>query len=308
MKDFLSPSGLLKRLKVEEKGGILPLVAISMVALLGMTALVVDVGGLYLARRQMVNAADAAALAGAQEFLQQPSIIEAVARKYAVEFNGADADKVTVEVCQDSNTVTVEAARKVEFSFARALGFSDSSVSARAVALLYNPSVASGLVPFTIPDNAYEEGKEVTLVRTDWDEEMGPGNFGLLAFAEGDRDFDPGAKVIEDRIIHGFDGEVYLGQEIYTEPGQNVGQLRSGVNTRVEKEPRIIIPVFDNSETITGRDTVKVVGFAAFELYEYIHQGNVHEVAGKFEKFLGPGSVKDETGPDYGAFSVALIE
>jgi len=50
----------------DEQGAILPLVALSIVAIMGMVALAVDVGSLMTTRRSMVNAADAAALAAAQ--------------------------------------------------------------------------------------------------------------------------------------------------------------------------------------------------------------------------------------------------
>ncbi len=50
----------------EEPGAVLVIVAISLIAILGMLVLVLDVGGLLLKRRAMVNGADAAALAAAQ--------------------------------------------------------------------------------------------------------------------------------------------------------------------------------------------------------------------------------------------------
>ena len=53
-----------------DRGAILPLVAISMVVLLGMGAMVIDVGHLYAERRQLQNGADAAALAVAQSCAQ----------------------------------------------------------------------------------------------------------------------------------------------------------------------------------------------------------------------------------------------
>jgi len=52
----------------DQKGAVLPFVALIMVfVIFGMMAIVVDAGGLYNVRKQMVTAADAAALAGAKE-------------------------------------------------------------------------------------------------------------------------------------------------------------------------------------------------------------------------------------------------
>ena len=50
-----------------ERGQILPLVAIALVALLGICAFSIDVGYAYYAKRQLQSAVDAAALAGAQD-------------------------------------------------------------------------------------------------------------------------------------------------------------------------------------------------------------------------------------------------
>jgi hypothetical protein len=50
-----------------ERGQILPIAALALVALLGITAFAVDVGYAYYAKRQLQSAVDAAALAGAQD-------------------------------------------------------------------------------------------------------------------------------------------------------------------------------------------------------------------------------------------------
>src|SRR5436190_704926 len=49
-----------------ERGAVVVIVALSLIAIVGMVVLVVDVGGLLYQRRQMVSASDAAALAAAQ--------------------------------------------------------------------------------------------------------------------------------------------------------------------------------------------------------------------------------------------------
>ncbi len=56
-----------------ERGSIIVIVALSLVALLGFTALVVDLGNGRQKRRQVQSAADASALAGAQEFMTFPT-------------------------------------------------------------------------------------------------------------------------------------------------------------------------------------------------------------------------------------------
>ena len=53
------------------RGAVGAFALVSMVALLGMMALAVDTGRLYVARAQLQTAADAAALAGAMELLTE---------------------------------------------------------------------------------------------------------------------------------------------------------------------------------------------------------------------------------------------
>ena len=65
-----------------ERGQILPLVAVALVALLGIAAFAIDLGYAYYAKRQLQGATDAAALAGAQELPVAANAIS-VASDYA---------------------------------------------------------------------------------------------------------------------------------------------------------------------------------------------------------------------------------
>ncbi|MDP2659336.1 MAG: Tad domain-containing protein [Dehalococcoidia bacterium] len=61
---------MVKRLIKGEKGSVLVLTTISMVVLVAFSAGVMDMGQMYQTRRQLQNASDGAALAGAQELLR----------------------------------------------------------------------------------------------------------------------------------------------------------------------------------------------------------------------------------------------
>ncbi len=65
-----------------ERGQILPVVALALVALLGISAFAIDVGYAYYAKRQLQSATDAAALAGAQDLPTAATAI-ATATSYA---------------------------------------------------------------------------------------------------------------------------------------------------------------------------------------------------------------------------------
>lgn len=165
----------------KRKGAVLPIVALVMVFMLfGFAALAVDVGSLYAERRKMVAAADAAALAGAQELRDSSgeNIGDAIsiAKQVAID-NGADEDyfedpsiePIIVEKrnvkTEDGKTdsrqvIEVNVKTNKELFFARFLGFDDSNVTARAVATWgYIKQVKGGqILPIFVLDEEFESG------------------------------------------------------------------------------------------------------------------------------------------------------
>lgn len=125
----------------EETGAILILVALLMVALLGIAALVIDLGGLYGHDRELQTAADAAALAGATELIvSQGSQTQArdEANSYItknVAESRVDDGNVTREIAVDATSVTVDLEEtNVPFFFATVLGRDTGTVHAHAKA------------------------------------------------------------------------------------------------------------------------------------------------------------------------------
>ena len=221
---------LLKRIKQllgEEKGNIIVITAMSMAFLLGVSALVVDVGYLYSQKRHLQNAADSAALAGAREYLVGSSAsIPSVVSTY-VEAHGLEAS-VVKKVETVGGKVKVELSNNYALFFAKALGFSNTDVGANAMA----GSVREGdIMPFSIHESQpINPGEEVTIMYQDWkDGPIGPGNFGALALGGS------GANVLESNIMYGYDGEIipsFFGEitlETWesTEPGKNKGKVNN---------------------------------------------------------------------------------
>jgi Flp pilus assembly protein TadG len=121
-----------------ERGQILPLLACVMVILLGLTGLAIDYGMAAVTRSNLQSAADAAALAAAQE-LPDPAGAVAKARDYTGKNGFTDGtDGVTVSVVTpyngDPEKIEVTITSSVPTAFMRALGIESTGVSARAVA------------------------------------------------------------------------------------------------------------------------------------------------------------------------------
>ena len=139
----------LARLRDDDQGAVLAIVAISLLVLLGMLVLTFDLGHGVALKRNMVNAADSGALAAARECglaNGRPSA-EQAADELVVDNN--DAATVTgfqIEpndaVCSGAgnpdpdgkNTVTVTVAVPQEYFFAQIFGFDGGTVVASATA------------------------------------------------------------------------------------------------------------------------------------------------------------------------------
>ena len=169
MKRFLS--SFLRKFGKEESGSIAAVVAVAMVAMLGCTALAVDLGRLHRTQLELQNAADAAASAGALHLLHTAEAVS-IAEMYA-EKNGVPAENVTVTTPYNGDPYLIEAVceKKVDFLFAPVLGVRDSTVTARSVARF--KSIWDGeAMPFINLDDDYLDDSHIEA----W-EKTGPGDF-----------------------------------------------------------------------------------------------------------------------------------
>jgi Tfp pilus assembly protein PilX len=141
-----------------EDGAVLVIVVLMIVALFGMVTLAVDVGALLVKRRQLVTAADAAALAAAQSCARRQGT--AVANQQAAAYAQANAGAVTIVAgyprysprCEaPAGTVTVRLTADQELYFARALGFGPSSpVASEATASWGGAGGAEKIAPLML--------------------------------------------------------------------------------------------------------------------------------------------------------------
>src|SRR4051794_6168677 len=141
----------------DERGAVAVMVAISLTVLLGVGALVLDVGALYVERRELQNGADAAALAIAEDCARELDGCDdptSVATTYADDnaedgvsnVDDVDLDLHTREVTVATSTKTKDG-DKVKFGFARVFGLDGSKVSAAATATGGGPRRGVGAVP-----------------------------------------------------------------------------------------------------------------------------------------------------------------
>jgi len=167
-----SPAKL--RMVSNERGAVLALVALLLVVFLGLAALAIDLGLLYVARGEAQRAADSAAHAGAGHFMISGGD-EAGARDAAVAFarrNSIRGQQVEIDrdadidVIPDSAKVRVRVHRTEEFGgpvstlFARVLGFGTVGISTSAAAQAWAATAAECVLPIALPDRWCVEGDE----------------------------------------------------------------------------------------------------------------------------------------------------
>src|SRR5438876_11022702 len=146
----------------KQKGFVLVVLALLLVALIGFLALAVDIGVLYSARTSAQEVADAAALAGAFTFINdtqssQPQTASSnalqVALNNSVLGQPVSAGDVNVNVDYANRRVTVDVQSTQNTYFARALGVQTAAVAVQAVAEAAKYSTGSACTkPWFIPN------------------------------------------------------------------------------------------------------------------------------------------------------------
>ena len=145
----------------DERGAVAVMVGLAMVVLLGMLALTLDLGRAVGVRRDMVNAADAAALAAAQECAlnRGPAAATSAANETA-SLNDTAATLAAIDIdpecapgalsTTDPKLVTVTYSRVLDYYVAPILGFDDVTIRTTATAIWGAARKASAPIPLRI--------------------------------------------------------------------------------------------------------------------------------------------------------------
>ena len=302
------PRNLKKTHPIDDTGAVLVMTALFLTVLLGFSALVIDIGLLYINRLALVNAVDAAALAGVQELPYSPTMAIESAKLYATT-NGADKNGLSVLVQNGDHEVKVTASKDVELHLARLFGMRNQQVTASATARVGSISAYVGVAPFGVVKQDFIYGEQYTLKHGPYgDSGRYHGNFGALAL--GGR----GADHYRENIRHGHQARLAVGDWVDTETGNMAGPTVKGVKYRIDEcqhYPKctwdkfvpgcsrlIVVPVIRTLEEVNGRDSVEIVGFAAFFLEGTVGgggngQGSESAVVGRFLRTVLPGELGD---------------
>lgn len=305
------------RLYKSEKGTVAVILAVAMVILAGFTALVTDAGLIFINEGKLENALDGAVLAGAQQLPFDPQGALDSARQYA-QLNGMAEGEYNFTLSYDNRSISGGAERHVSMLFARALGFNRADVHAAARARVSPVAAVEGIVPFGVLDYDYHFG-DVVVLKEGAGENLYAGWFGALSLGG------TGASNYLENVRCGYNGKVKINDVIEIEAGNMSGPTQEGIDYRVNQChhspscsiggfqdgcPRIlIIPIINIEEIDNGGHvfSVRVVGFGAFLVDQYVGQGNDNEVRGAFVRYVIPGD-SGITAGDFGLYTAELCE
>jgi Flp pilus assembly protein TadG len=313
----------VSRLISNENGVAAVLVALMMVVIMGFGALAVDVGSLYKARREMVTAADAAALAGASHLAltatENDGVADtagaiAVAENYAIARNGAGTVEVNIVNVGSDQAIEVKAKRNEDLFLAKALGFMNNDVAARAVATWGYPTemIGGNLFPLIINERQFP-ADELHLKLDDPDVFDDPlnGNWGLL-------DIDNGTDSIVE-ALQGYpvnlESTFVVGEimEAYSKTGLGGNAIIKAVESNMpkpEQDGRMVraaegmigmtgwVPIF-KTEDSGGKLDLVILGFAAFEITDIITEIVKKEGVGSSNAFVEGAPVTYGSEVDY---------
>lgn len=354
-----------------EQGVALVLVALMMVVLIGLSALVVDAGMLFKTKRDLVKAVDAAALAGASQLGYEiavngksesdAKVLADLSAKLYAKNNGlfipdvynADTTEVIVPINIDTVSingdnvlrVTVNVKRKVDFTFAKAIGFSEKVVYAHASAIVGAPTSVTGSTPFTINAGTLPKAGEVLSIKYGSQQSLGTGEYGALDF--GRKGVGGVDDALKEQALYGWSGELSLSTPLGAvlgtpndtwipgAAGNKVGIFRSaiaeGSSQGIETDSRInrdkcpigsswnnyvsgcsrvvIVPVCDLTFFTSPDKKAKVVDFAAFYIDEYVLTGKDKDtIKGHYITALAVGEVGGGLHEGGTVYSVNLYE
>lgn len=309
-----------------ERGQAAVVTVMFVAGLLGMAALVLDVGSWYRADRAAQAAADAAALAGAQALPDDPVQAAALALEYANE-NGGGAGPGDISFStriSGTDAVTVEVNRDAPGFFSKLFRIDSVGVGARATALATGLNAARYAAPIVVNikhplmpggkgckptecDPTYEEETELELANL---HKPGSGDaagaFGLIDLRGGNGSV--GTDELSSWMEQGFDQNMPLG--IYNSVPSakfNSVQFRDALSLRLNTE--VLFPIYDSLEKSGSNAEYNIIGWVGFVPTKFTGGGDEAKVKGYFTKVIWQGIQVTSAGqPSFGVRGVSLIE
>jgi Flp pilus assembly protein TadG len=299
-----------------QKGQATVLSLVFLTVLLGMAALVLDIGSWYRADRDTQSTADAAALAGAQALPDSTASASTLASSFASK-NGGGLDSVNFSSSFGPNdTIKVTVKRSAPGIFTRLFGVSSVNVGSKATARTALINSAKYVAPIVVRNThpkllgtpgcpCFDPGNTTTIPLG---RNGAPGAFDLLNL-DGSRG-GTSPDILASWMLKGYDGYLDIGQ-YYSDPGAkwDSSQMHDALDKRIGTT--LLFPVYDDLIGNGANAQYHVIGWVGFHLLSYEARGSSGSITGYFTEVIWTGlQATSSSGqpPNFGARSVQLID
>lgn len=286
-----------------------------LVVLLGMAALVLDIGSWYRADRATQNTADAAALAGAQALPSSPGNANTLALQYVTK-NGGGSPTITLSTKFATNdTVKVNLTRPATGVFTKLFGVRTVTVGSHASARASLMDSAKYVAPIGVNIlNPKLKGSVLcpcfggtNLTTLPLGKTGAPGAFDLLNIDESHGGTGP--SILASWILKGYDGYLSLG-DYFSDSGAkwDSSAIQDALRARLNTE--LLFPVYDTIKGTGANAQYHVIAWVGFHLTDFDARGSDGSITGWFTEVVWTGIASTSaTGqPNLGARVVNLVD
>jgi len=306
-----------------ERGQAAVLSVVFMVALLGAMAMVLDVGSWFREKRATQAAADAAALAAAQELPGNTGSARAVGNSYLAKNGGGNITMTFSSQNVTDDTIAVTLTREAPSYFAKLFDIDSVNVNAHAKARAVGLDEALGVAPIVVNvmhpmlNCSVANGKPVPCFGTPTRLDLinlkengsrdAAGSFGLINLDRANGG-NIGASILAGWVSKGFDQYMPLG--LYdAAPSANFNNSQF-LEALFKKMPEVLLfPIYKSSPGTGSKAQYDIVGWVGFRVSSFDPTGSNSFVEGSFVSVVWDG-VRSKTGSNmnYGVRAIQLIE
>lgn len=299
------------------------LTVVAVTALIGMAALVLDVGSWFRAQRDTQAAADASALAAAQALPNSAGEASMLAADYLAKNGGGNSDVTFTSAFTANDTVKVHVSRPAPGFFAKIFGVDSVDVGATATARAAGVQSARWVAPIVVnykhpllncgtmngkPTPCFNQATELNLVDLhDPGSRDAAGSFGLinLDLSSGGN---IGAETLAAWVLKGFDQYMNIGRyDAAPSANFNNSLFQDALSARMSGD--LLFPIY---RTITGAGSgaqYDIIGWVGFRVTSFKPNGSKSTVKGYFTSVIWQG-IQSQTGAglNYGVRAIQLVE
>jgi len=306
----------------EERGAAAVVLALLLIPILGFAAIAVDVGSLYAERARLQVAADAAAIAVAQDCSRGNCGDMLATAQTLITLNDGEGTAAHPELSNDPLSVTVTGSTPKQHWFAPVLGLDSTAVGATATVGWGAPSQGPAVLPLAfswcsfanqtgggIPSN--ETLQLIKLTKTDGAKECHP---------QSGNDIPGGFGFVQTDANQRCQATSHIGGTLTSDPGQSPSNGCTAADFASYVGRTVLIPIYDDAGGTGTNGWYRIYGYAAFTLKGYAFtgqftsnpapcNGNVRCVSGYFTRFveLSDAWTYSPTAPQLGASVLRLI-